>query len=119
MTDGFINVGGGVVRTAAMGGGQGNALYMRDAGGAVVAPSAVAVGSEATEIAGASVERVGILIYNNGPDTVYIGADDTVADTNGLPLTSGRALSVAGGSNSWYGICADGETADVRVMERS
>lgn len=56
--------------------------------------------------------------YNTGPDTVYIG-DSTVTDDDGLPVAAGSwspGLALGTGDHI-YGVCATGDTAEVRVLE--
>ena len=69
-------------------------------------------------VAGTTSEH---LIQNLGPDNVWVGNSDSVTDASGLRLAPGDVLSTADGIAAknlgplWL-VCAEGETADVRVL---
>jgi hypothetical protein len=55
-------------------------------------------------------------LYNVGPDSVFLGAADVDSESGmPLPANSSRTIAFRFGSKLW-GVCASGETADVRVM---
>lgn len=88
----------------------------------------VSVASTATPIVSKSrssnTARIGLLIYNNGSQVVYLGEDANVTTSNGYPLAIGDTIrwSHDGGKAQFffrgdvYGIVAS-STADVRVWE--
>ena len=81
----------------------------------------VTVGASATLIIGANSQRISLIIVNTGTPTVYIGQDNTVLTTTGIPLaTNGNLTEDSGGQKVYcgdiWGICAS--TSDVRVWER-
>ena len=56
-----------------------------------------------------------VLIYNEGPSTVYLGANQDVTATTGSPLAAGETLPVAlPGGRTVYAITASG-SAIVRL----
>lgn len=67
-----------------------------------------------------SNDRKNITVYNNGPNTIYIG-DSTVTTTTGLPIPAGSQLSADyGGRSALYAIAATAaqvSPADTRVLE--
>lgn len=81
----------------------------------------VSVTNTATLIIAANSQRQELFITNNGvtPDA-YIGPDNTVTASNGLPLYAGQTRERDRGFGSWlgtvYGITSSG-TADIRVWE--
>lgn len=80
----------------------------------------VTITTNATLIAAANPERKGLLIANNGDDTVYIGFTSAVTTTTGFPLYASATLSndnlLAAFRGNVYGIVASA-TQDVRYME--
>lgn len=83
----------------------------------------VSVTNVATLIIDGNARRQELFITNNGvtPDA-YIGPDNTVTSTTGLPLYSGQTRERDRGFGTWlgpvWGITASG-TADIRVWETS
>lgn len=81
----------------------------------------VSVGTAATLIIGANAARqeLSLANYSASPD-VFIGPDDTVTTSNGLPLLSSTELHRDRGHGTWlgdvWGIVATG-TADVRFWQ--
>lgn len=80
----------------------------------------VTVGVAAEEIVAKNRFRRGVTVYNNGSAIVYIGFDDSVTSSNGMPLlprasaTFNRVFD--GLRGSIFGISASGDQ-DVRYME--
>jgi hypothetical protein len=60
--------------------------------------------------------RISYEIYNNGPNTCYLGASDVTTST-GIPLPAGSSRSISiRHYGKVYAICATSNTADVRVL---
>ena len=81
----------------------------------------VTVGASATLIVAANPQRISIIIVNTGTPTVYIGQDNTVLSSTGIPLKTDMNLTEDSGGQKVYcgdiwGIC--GSSSDVRVWER-
>jgi hypothetical protein len=78
--------------------------------------TAISVGATATLLPGSVLtNRVSLCIYNNGAQTIFLGASG-VTTANGLPLPAGGAFCDDVGSQPYYGIVAS-STADARVLE--
>lgn len=59
------------------------------------------------------------IIYNNGANIVYIGADTTVTSAKGIPITPQSSFTQNGERmwmGAWYGITAS-STSDTRYMD--
>lgn len=78
--------------------------------------TAVSVSTTATLLANVNTSRKSIVIYNNGPETVFLGYDTNVSFSTGIPLTSGSAYSDDTYLGSYFGITSSG-TSDVRIGE--
>jgi len=90
--------------------------------------SSVSVTPTATQIVSKSrssnTARIGLIIYNNGSQVVYLGDDANVTTSNGYPLATGDTIrwSHDGGKAQFffrgdvYGIVAY-STSDIRVWE--
>jgi len=80
----------------------------------------VSVDTNATLVVAKNRFRRGVTVYNNGTAIVYIGFDDAVDATSGMPLIPRATASFNrvfdGLRGSIYGIAASG-TQDVRYME--
>jgi len=83
----------------------------------------VTVSDTATLIIPQNTSRQSFYLFNNGAKRVYLGetaADATVAD--GFPIESSSQLSEDRGENLWkgdvWGICAPGESSEMRYWER-
>ncbi len=78
----------------------------------------LAVASSALPLpANALDSRRALVIHNNGPDILYVGASN-VTTSNGFPLAVNEkmAIDIQGNTNVWvYGVSAG--TSDVRVLE--
>jgi hypothetical protein len=70
----------------------------------------------ATELKAANANRKVIVLYNAGSPTVYLGKDNTVTSSTGLPLVEGASLTDEYSTDAWWGITASG-TGDIRVIE--
>jgi hypothetical protein len=82
----------------------------------------VTVGSSATKIVGANPQRISLIIVNTGTPTVFIGQDNSVTTSNGIPLKTDMNLTEDSGGQKVYcgdiwGICAS--SSDVRWWERA
>lgn len=81
--------------------------------------NAITVTSSATELAPSGTplaRRRGLLIYNNGTATIYIG-NSGVTTSSGIPLAVGAALFLdVGDSVDVYARAASG-SHDVRILE--
>lgn len=81
------------------------------------APTAVAPTTSATLLLAANTARGVCLISNaHASATVYLGRDNTVTSSNGVPLPAGETLTDGLSTDAWWGIMASG-TGDVRVLE--
>jgi hypothetical protein len=83
--------------------------------------AAVQVNTVATLLtAGVTKDRKNITITNNGPNTIYIGFDNTVTTSTGTPIAAGSAFSADLGSGTTvYAITTALQVspADTRVLE--
>lgn len=86
---------------------------------ATSAYNTVTVATSATAILTAKNERRGMVIYNNGANTVYIGFDTSVTTSNGLPILPQSSFEL-NGDRCWrgsvYGVSTS-VTDDVRYWE--
>ena len=88
--------------------------------GSLVATSAVNVGVAATAIVAINADRTGVVLRNNGANTIFIGgAGVTLA--NGMPLEPGEAAApgdtlMIPATAAIFGIVA-AATEEVRVLE--
>lgn len=74
--------------------------------------------TSATLLLAANNGRVKALLANAGSATVYLGKDNTVTPSTGLPLVAGAIYEDEASLDAWYGILAAG-TGDVRIVEIS
>jgi hypothetical protein len=72
----------------------------------------------AAQVLAANTARQSALFYNNGTQTIYLGKDNTVTTSNGMPLTAGASLEDRESIDAWYAIVASG-TGDLRIIETS
>lgn len=83
------------------------------------APTAVSVGTSAVQIDQGTANRRYVLVMNNGTATIYVGKDNTVTTSNGIPVSAGSSLSLnLGPSLQLWGISGTAGQ-DVRVLEAS
>ncbi len=84
-------------------------------GGTSRAHGAADVGTAAVQLLGANADRTAWIVNNNGDDTIYIGADNSVTVYNGLPVPAGGTF----GDNDQGAVWAVSGTAgqDVRFYE--
>lgn len=82
------------------------------------------VTNTATLIVGANRERIGLVIVNNGTETIFLGQDNTVTTLNGTPVLQGANMTEqngGAGTEMYYGpvyaIAATGPV-NVRYWER-
>ena len=54
-------------------------------------------------------------LTNTGSDTVYVGSDNNVTDSNGFPIYAGEELKCNDYVGNWWAICATGEASTIRV----
>lgn len=74
--------------------------------------------SEVVEFVNNNPERAGMLFINGGPNTVYLGVDDTVTAQTGLFLPIGQRWDEFNfNTGAWFGICAENESANILVLE--
>lgn len=78
--------------------------------------STAAPTNSAAQALAANTSRKEALIYNNGTMTVYLGKDNTVTTSNGLPLAPGATLRDDRATGAWWAIVASG-TGDLRIVE--
>lgn len=72
--------------------------------------------SSAASLVAANASRKSVTIHNAGTVTVYLGKDNTVTTTNGLPLAPNATLSDESSTDAWWGITGSG-TGDLRICE--
>jgi hypothetical protein len=77
---------------------------------------AVAANSNGLVLA-ANTGRKSALIVNNGDGTVYLGKDNTVSASNGIPLGPGQSISDTTSTDAWWAWAPTGVTSDFRVVE--
>ena len=82
----------------------------------------ITVTTTATRLLTANTARTSFLMVNNGSASVFIGENNTVTTSNGLPIASGGQLAEDRGVRLYlgdvFGIVASG-TEDMRVWERT
>lgn len=86
--------------------------------------AAVSVTTAATVLVAYNSERIGLIIDNQGSQTLYIGTDSSDTTASGITLAAGDKMifDFDGGASQYFfqnglwGIVASG-TCDVRVME--
>ncbi len=65
----------------------------------------------------ANTNRTKITIKNAGTDTVYIGWDNSVTDSDGVPIYANETYEDDSSQSAIYIICASGETATAHFFE--
>lgn len=84
-----------------------------------VAVDATAGGIEIASAGESDQSGVSFTLYNNGPNTAYIGGSSLTA-LKGIPLpAAGRLNWVLDGGETLKAICAAAETAVIRVVKQS
>jgi len=82
----------------------------------------VTITTSATEIVAADTARKGSIMKNTSSGTVFLGQDNTVTTSNGLPLLQDETFINAGFQDCWrgtvFGIVA-ASTSDVRFWNWS
>jgi hypothetical protein len=78
--------------------------------------NAVSVGSTATQIVASNSIRRYVMIFNASDKTVYVGFDNSVTTSNGVPILRKAGIIIDQTEVNIYGIVASG-TADVRYLE--
>jgi hypothetical protein len=80
-------------------------------------PQAISVPTTAGGIilAAADTSRYAVLIYNVGPNTIYLGRDNTVTTATGYPVPSGSSFVDTISGDAWYAIAVTG-ACDVRII---
>ena len=73
--------------------------------------------SEATIVA-LNVDRKKLIIHNIGDDTIYIGDDGSITDSNAFPILSGETLEINDYTGIIKGVCASGETSTAAYIEQ-
>ena len=80
----------------------------------------VTVSDTATKIVDAQTDRQELTLVNNSENVVYLGQDDSVTTSNGVPLyetqTQNRSLTTGFWRGPVYGIVSSG-SSDVRYWE--
>ena len=82
----------------------------------------VEVKTEATLIVAPNNNRIGLILANSGSCTIFIGEDETLTTTDGIPIRQDeRYTEDSGGTKMYsgpiYGIVSSGK-ADIRFWER-
>lgn len=79
----------------------------------------VTVDTSADVIIANLTSRRSIIIYNNGTAIIYIGLDDSVTSSNGIPLLPQASIELSGKlvsrKTAIYGVSASG-SQDVRYI---
>lgn len=74
-----------------------------------------------TETAGIVVpenaKRKALILVNLGPQTLYLGEDDTVSESDGWPVPAGGYFDDDITYGAWHGIAGGPEGCDVRWLE--
>lgn len=73
--------------------------------------------SAASQVIAANANRLSVIIYNASGGTVYLGEDNTVSATTGIPLVDGTAITDQSSTDAWYARCASGVAGDLRIIE--
>lgn len=76
--------------------------------------------TSATRIVSLKNTRRGTLIFNNSSQTVYLGMDNLVTTSNGLPLVSNATFMSSGYLDIWRGdvwAIVAATTSDVRFWD--
>lgn len=76
----------------------------------------VTVGTTAVQIKATNADRIGIIIFNLGAETIYIGDLNTVTTATGYPILSNSSLYIEGYDGDVYGISGTAGQ-DVRYIE--
>jgi len=85
-----------------------------------VTPTQVAVNSSADALSiFTNVNRRVRVFYNNGSASAYLGGDDTVLDTTGMPLLPGGFYIDNGSDANYYAVCASGQSTTIAVLTLS
>ena len=71
----------------------------------------------AASIISSNSTRKSLVITNTGSNTIYLGDNSSVTDSNGYPLEAGGTLKDTSYSGTWYGICSSGETSTANYIE--
>jgi hypothetical protein len=103
----------GLTGTTPLGDTSADAIYVIPAKGTLTT-SAVSVTSTATLLQAATSSPKGLLIYNNGTTTIYVGSTSGVTTATGIPVPAGQSYSDSVSTSAFYGICTTGSN-DVRV----
>lgn len=68
-------------------------------------------------ILAANASRKSALIVNAGDGTVYLGKDNTVSATNGIPLGPGQSITDTTSVDAWWAFVPTGVASDFRIVE--
>jgi len=82
--------------------------------------NAVSVSSTATLVLDANNGRKGAIVFNGGPEIIYLGMDNQVTTTNGIPVVPFSSMNQTGQFDGWRGAIwgvTGSATADVRYWE--
>lgn len=69
--------------------------------GQTIDHAAVTVGTTAAQIVAADADRTRITIMNNSASIIYVGKDNAVTTSNGLPVVGGGAVTLETGAAVW------------------
>lgn len=76
----------------------------------------VTIGTSASLVVDQREVRTGVVVYNNGSATIYLGTDSSVTTSNGLPVAIGASGSLDGYMGPVYAISGTA-SQDVRYLE--
>ena len=69
-----------------------------------------------TQVVGRMPGRLRLDLVNLGPDTIYLGPDNSVSPANGLHVASGGSATGFTTTAEFWGVCAAGDTAELLVI---
>lgn len=64
-----------------------------------------------------NAKRKALILVNLGPDTLYLGEDDTVTPSDGWPIPPGGYFDDDISYSAWYGLSGGVDDCDVRWLE--
>lgn len=86
--------------------------------GSKSAPQAYTIGTTPQRVLAANGDRLSATLWNTGAQTIFLGSDNTVSPTNGVPLAANAALVDDDSYDEWWAVVASG-TSTMPVVEVS
>jgi hypothetical protein len=81
------------------------------------AVSVVVNASGRSQVLATNSNRLSAIIVNNSAGTVYLGSDNGVTGSSGIPLAAGASFNDTSSYDAWYVYNTQAATADIRVLE--